>query len=187
MLNLTCSKNPVPIYSAHPTCSCSDSGDVLRQACWEGWEDFSLGTTGATMLFRTHMMSRGVFGATAWPVSGSHKLSVSSMCSTCCACIPAWNISGRRAGAPASLPSDAVMRRRHSCQPFLAPFRLKLDLPHLTDSCCLLSNYLPDFTATSHGALLSAGHGKEVHLFKAALESTADSGSTRSPISVFPT
>lgn len=50
----------------------------------------------------------------------------------CCACIPAWNIWDRRAAAPASLPPDAVMRQ-HSCQPFLAPFRLKLGLPCLTD------------------------------------------------------
>lgn len=41
---------------------------LLGQACLEGWEDFSLSTQVATILFRIHMMSRGVFGATVWSV-----------------------------------------------------------------------------------------------------------------------
>lgn len=107
------------------------------------------------------MMSRKAFEATMWPLSGSHEFSVSSMCNTRHARIPAWNTSGRRAGAPASLPSDAVMWR-HGCQPFLAPFRLKLDLPCLADLLLPTSNCSPDFTATSRRAFLSAGCGKEV-------------------------
>lgn len=72
-------------------------------------------------------MSRGVFGTTIWPVQyvlclySCLEYLGQACCSTCLS-----------AAAPASLLSDAV-RQQHSCQPFLAPFRLKLDLPCLTD------------------------------------------------------
>lgn len=59
------------------------------------------------------------------------------------------------------LPSDAV-KRWHSCEPFLALFRLKLDLPCLAGLLLPTSNCSPNFTAASYRALLSAGRSKEV-------------------------
>lgn len=67
------------------------------------------------------------------------------------------------------LPYDAVMQQ-HSCQPFLQPFRLKLNLLCLTE-LLHAANCLPDLTATGHRALLGAGcREHQLHLVLGALE-----------------